>query len=90
MIPRPAAIIATKALARMSPSNHPELFTSRLGGGFTQFLVDLFGLTSFGVNLTVPRGTVSALDHQHSRQDELIHVVEGSPTLFVDAGLLPP
>jgi uncharacterized cupin superfamily protein len=52
-------------------------------------LGDLFGIKSFGVNLTrLPPGAVSALHHQHSRQDEFIYVVEGDPTLFTDAGEL--
>ena len=31
-------------------------------------------------------GGVSALFHQHSRQDEFIYVVEGNPTLVTDKG----
>jgi uncharacterized cupin superfamily protein len=50
-------------------------------------LGDLFGLRNFGVNLTrLAPGAISALHHRHSRQDELIYVVEGEPTLFTDAG----
>jgi uncharacterized cupin superfamily protein len=56
-------------------------------------LGDLFGLTNFGVNLTtLLPGTISALHHRHSRQDEFIYVVSGSPTLVTDEGevLLAP
>jgi uncharacterized cupin superfamily protein len=56
-------------------------------------LGDLFGLTNFGVNLTtlVPGGE-SALRHAHSKQDEFIYILEGTPTLVTDAGetLLQP
>jgi uncharacterized cupin superfamily protein len=48
-------------------------------------LGDLFGLTNFGVNLTtlLPGGE-SALLHRHSRQDEFIYILEGTPTLVTD------
>ena len=50
-------------------------------------LGDLFGLGNFGVNLVrmVP-GAVSALRHAHSRQDEFIYVLSGTPTLRTDRG----
>ena len=50
-------------------------------------LGDLFGLRNFGVNLTrIAPGGESALLHRHSRQDELIYVLEGEPTLVTDRG----
>jgi uncharacterized cupin superfamily protein len=50
-------------------------------------LGDLFGLKSFGVNLTrLAPGAVSALHHRHSRQDEFVYVLEGEPTLVTDEG----
>src|SRR5690606_37647690 len=46
-------------------------------------LSDLFGLTHFGVNLTrLAPGSVSALNHAHSHQDEFIYVLAGRPTLI--------
>ena len=47
-------------------------------------LGDMFGLSNFGVNLTVlaPGGS-SALQHKHSKQDEFIYVLEGNPTLQI-------
>jgi uncharacterized cupin superfamily protein len=81
------AVVAADALPRTKPSNYPEPFASRMAGRVKRPLGDLFGLKSFGVNLTrLPPGSVSALHHQHSRQDEFIYVVEGEPTLFTDAG----
>ena len=48
-------------------------------------LGDIFGLQSFGVNLTrLPPGSVTALQHRHSQQDEMVYVVQGRPTLCVD------
>jgi Uncharacterized conserved protein, contains double-stranded beta-helix domain len=41
-------------------------------------------LTHFGVNLThLSPGAISALAHSHSKQEEFILVLEGSPTLVL-------
>jgi uncharacterized cupin superfamily protein len=87
MTDRPAALVASDAPPRIKPSNYPEPFASRMSGRVKRPLGDLFGLKSFGVNLTrLPPGAVSALHHRHSRQDEFIYVLEGAPTLFTDTG----
>jgi uncharacterized cupin superfamily protein len=89
MIDKPIAVLASNAPPRTKPSNYPEPFASRMAGRVKRPLGHLFGLTSFGVNLTrLPPGAVSALHHRHLRQDEFIYVVEGEPTLFTDAGEL--
>ncbi len=83
----PLAILAPDAPARTRPSIYPEPFASRMRGREKRPLGDLFGLTNFGVNLTrLAPGGVSALRHAHSRQDELIYILEGSPTLVTNAG----
>lgn len=77
------ALVAVDATPRTKPSNYPEPFAQRMAGRVKHPLGDLFGLKSFGVNLTrLPPGAVSALHHCHTRQDEFIYVVEGEPTLF--------
>jgi uncharacterized cupin superfamily protein len=87
MTDQPAALAASAAPPRMKPSNYPEPFASRMAGRIKRPLGDLFGLKSFGVNLTrLSPGAVSALHHRHSRQDEFIYVLEGEPTLFTEAG----
>jgi len=84
---QPAAIAAADAPARQKPSNYPEPFASRMVGRVKRPLGDLFGLTNFGVNLTrLPPGTVSALRHAHTRQDEFVYILSGEPTLITDAG----
>jgi uncharacterized cupin superfamily protein len=84
---RIAALVAADAAPRIKVSNYPEPFALRMAGRVKRPLGDLFGLKSFGVNLTLlPPGAVSTLHHRHSRQDEFIYVVEGEPTLFTDAG----
>jgi len=89
----PIAITAADAPARSRPSNYPEPFASRMAGRTKRPLGDLFGLTNFGVNLTrLAPGAQSALRHAHSKQDEFVYVLSGSPTLVTDEGrtLLEP
>lgn len=84
---RPVAVVAADAPPRAKATNYPEPFASRVAGRRKQPLGDLFGLTNFGVNLTrLAPGAVSALRHAHTKQDELVYVLEGRPTLHTDAG----
>ena len=72
---------------RTKPSNYPSPFRDRMEGRIKRPLGDLFGLSHFGVNLTVLEpGAQSALLHRHSKQDEFIYVMEGRPTLRTDEG----
>src|SRR6266568_2890544 len=81
----PVAIVATEAAPRTKPSNYPEPFASRMAGRQKHPLGDLFGLANFGVNLTrLAPNAVSALRHAHSKQDEFIYILQGSPTLQTD------
>ncbi|WP_413742264.1 cupin domain-containing protein [Sodalis sp. RH15] len=82
-----AALYASDAPPRIKPSNYPEPFASLMAGRVKRPLGDLFGLSNFGVNLTsLSPGSVSALHHRHSRQDEFIYVINGEPTLLTDEG----
>ncbi len=88
----PTALVAAELPAR-TKSIYPEPFASRIVGREKRALGDPFGLTHFGVNLTrLAPGAMSALRHAHSREDELVYVLEGRPTLVTDAGetLLAP
>jgi uncharacterized cupin superfamily protein len=68
-------------------TSYPEPFASLVKGREKRRLGDAFGLTNFGVNLTRLRpGAVSSVRHSHSKQDEFVYVIEGSPTLVTDAG----
>ncbi|HXF47637.1 MAG TPA: cupin domain-containing protein [Burkholderiaceae bacterium] len=72
---------------RTRPSNYPEPFASRVTGRQKQALGDFFGLTNFGVNRTTLKpGSMSALRHWHTRQDEFVYVLSGRPTLVTNAG----
>jgi uncharacterized cupin superfamily protein len=84
------AIVALDAPPRTKPSNYPEPFASRMLGRQKRALGDVFGLTNFGVNLTrLAPGAVSALRHAHTKQDELVYILQGHPTLHTDEGRTP-
>ena len=86
----PIAINAADAPLRTKPSNYPEPFAARMAGREKRPLGDLFGLSSFGVNLTrLAPGAMSALRHAHTKQDEFIYILQGHPTLCTDAGRTP-
>ncbi|MEP0338795.1 MAG: cupin domain-containing protein [Alphaproteobacteria bacterium] len=84
---RPPAVRALDVAPRAKPSTYPEPFFSRMAGREKRQLGDLFGLCNFGVNLTrLAPGGESALLHRHTRQDEFVYILEGSPTLVTEDG----
>jgi uncharacterized cupin superfamily protein len=81
------AIMASEAAPRGQRSVYPEPFFSRMEGRVKRPLGELFGLANFGVNqTTLAPGSESALLHRHSKQDEFIYILEGTPTLVTDTG----
>ena len=73
---------AEDVVARKGQTIYPEPFTALVAGRTKKKLGDLFGLTSFGVNLThLEPGSASALYHWHSVQDEFVFVLEGVATV---------
>jgi uncharacterized cupin superfamily protein len=83
----PGAILAADAPPRTKPSVYPPVFAARVAGRVKRPLGELFGLRNFGVNLTrLPPGVESALFHGHTKQDELVYILEGQPTLVTDDG----
>ncbi|MCF3627619.1 cupin domain-containing protein [Thalassospiraceae bacterium LMO-SO8] len=84
---RPPAVRALDIAPRAKPSTYPEPFFSRMAGRKKRQLGDVFGLANFGVNLTrLAPGGESALLHRHTRQDEFVYILEGSPTLVTEDG----
>ncbi|MSO75034.1 MAG: cupin domain-containing protein [Alphaproteobacteria bacterium] len=84
---RASAIDTASAALRTKPSNYPEPFFSRVKGREKRVLGDLFGLKNFGVNLTrLAPGAEPALLHRHSKQDEFVYILKGTPTLVTDEG----
>ena len=81
----PIAVVAAELPERPKPTSGP--FAAALSSRQKRVLGDVFGLTNFGVNLTrLLPGGVSALRHAHTRQDELVYVLEGEPILVTSAG----
>jgi uncharacterized cupin superfamily protein len=80
------ALIAADAPARTGSSYPPE-FARRVSGRRKQALGDLFGLSSFGVNLsTLLPGAQSSVRHRHLVQDEFVYVLSGELVLVHDHG----
>jgi uncharacterized cupin superfamily protein len=83
----PLAVVASEVAPRSKPSNYPEPFAARVSGRTKRQLGDMFGLSNFGVNLTeLAPGAESALLHRHTKQDEMIYILHGEPTLRTDDG----
>ena len=82
----PPAVVAAEIPPRTKPSNYPEPFFSRMARREKRPLGDYFGLENVGVNLTtLEPGGETALMHSHSKQDELIYIVQGNPTLVTES-----
>ena len=70
-----------------STSGYPEPFRSRVLPREKRALGDALGLTSIGVNLTtLPPVKESSMRHFHTREDEMVFVIEGEVVLRTDAG----
>src|SRR5262249_6054383 len=68
-------------------SGYPEPFRSRVLPREKRALGDALGLTKVGVNLTtLPPGKESSVRHHHTREDELVFVLEGEVVLRTDEG----
>lgn len=81
------AVKASDVPPRTTPSVYPEPFKVLMKGREKRALGDFFGLKNFGVNLTrLMPGSQSALFHKHSKQDEFIFILEGTPTLITEDG----
>ena len=83
----PVALEAAKVAPRTKKTIYPEPFATRVGDRIKRPLGDQFGLTIFGVNLTTLKpGAISALRHAHTKQDEFVYILEGTPVLVTDEG----
>ncbi|MBI3707343.1 MAG: cupin domain-containing protein [Proteobacteria bacterium] len=68
-------------------SGYPDPFHKPCATRSKRALGDAFGLKNFGVNLVrLPPGAWSSQRHWHTRQDELVYIVEGEITLVTDSG----
>jgi len=84
--PTPPAINTTDLTARTG-SGYPAPFRDAMNGRVKRVIGDALGLTNFGVNLVhLAPGAWSSQRHWHTREDEMIYVLEGEVTLITDAG----
>lgn len=66
---------------------YPQPYAAAMAGRAKRALGDLFGLSQFGVNLTVlAPGAASSERHWHESEDEFVYVLEGEVSLIDDAG----
>jgi len=87
MTNKPMSIAVLEVPPRAAVSFYPEPFASRMSGRSKRQLGEFFGLKNFGINLTrLAPGSASSLRHAHTRQDEFVYVVEGTPTLVTNEG----
>ncbi len=78
------AWVAVEAPGRSS-SVYPAEFAARVAGRLKRPLGDLFGIESFGVNLTtLEPGSQSSIKHRHKVQDEFVYVLMGELVLAQD------
>lgn len=90
--PRLAALNA-RTIGEISRTGYPEPYRQAVAGRHWRALGDAFGLKNFGVNLVrLAPGAASSQRHWHTKEDELVYVLDGTPTLVTDAGeqLLAP
>ena len=82
MIQKPVAAESISVLE--INSSYPPPYASLVEGRVKRKLGDFFGLTNYGVNLTqLKPGAISAVLHHHSKQDEFIYVLQGTPSLIL-------
>lgn len=68
-------------------SGYPEPYRSRVLPREKRALGDALGLTKIGVNVTtLPPGKESSMRHWHTREDELVYILEGEVVLRTDSG----
>ena len=82
MSPNPLPAVDIPPSAKQT--SYPEPFASLMAGRTKRKLGNFFGLTNFGVNLTqLDPGAISSVRHYHSKQDEFIFILQGTPTLVL-------
>jgi uncharacterized cupin superfamily protein len=75
------------SLSPRSMTGYPEPYRSRVLPREKRALGDALGLTRIGVNLTtLLPGKESSMRHFHTREDELVFILEGEVVLRTDEG----
>lgn len=83
---KPAVMRAMDVAARTT-TIYPPPYAAAMAGRAKRALGDVFGLSQFGVNLTVlAPGANSSARHWHEQEDEFVYILEGEAVLIDDAG----
>lgn len=83
----PVAVVVADVAGIRGRTQYPAEFKHVVAGRTKQVLGNIFGLTGFGVNMTrLEPGAWSALRHWHTKEDEMIYMIEGELVLITDAG----
>jgi len=82
-----ARILDPQTLTEKAGSAYPADLSKELEGRFRRGLGNPLGIRNFGVNLLrLAPGAWSSQRHWHTRQDELIYILEGEVVLITNAG----
>ena len=77
-------IQANKVQTEKGQTFYPEPFAALVKGRTKRKIGNLFELTNFGVNLTdLDPGAASSIFHYHTKQEEFLYILEGTPTLIL-------
>jgi uncharacterized cupin superfamily protein len=87
MAEKPPAALRAAELPARTGTIYPPPYAAALAGRAKRALGDAFGLSQFGVNLTVlAPGAASSERHWHETEDEFLYVLEGQVILIDDTG----
>ena len=79
-----------KEIEAKSVSGYPEPYRSRVLPREVRRLGDAFGLTAIGVSMvTIFPGKESSMRHHHTKEDELVYMLEGELVLRTNEGEEP-
>lgn len=82
-----ARVVDGKAVAAKRGSKYPHPYRAQLEGRLKRALGDAVGLSQFGCNLvTLEPGAQSSQRHWHEKEDELVYILDGTPTLVTNEG----
>jgi uncharacterized cupin superfamily protein len=81
------SIIDPSMVPEQSGTAYPPVYRDLVAGRHFRRLGEAAGLTNFGVNLVrLEPGAGSSQRHWHTKEDEFVWILEGTPTLITDEG----
>jgi uncharacterized cupin superfamily protein len=81
------SIIDPKAVPERTGTIYPSPYRGAVAGRHYRRLGDAAGVSNFGVNLVrLEPGAASSHRHWHTKEDEFVWILEGTPTLVTDEG----